>query len=102
MVKMSRGYSADGFISGDGDSRTAHRRVGWQRRVEDDDFLDGNEDDNQQEIHGRGWLGSSSPLQCCSVLRRMGGGPPLTGTNNGGSVALEDEDVEADGDGCGD
>ena len=49
-----------------------------------------------------GWLGPSSPLRCCSVLRRMGGGPPLTGTNNGGGVALEDEDVEADGDGCGD
>jgi hypothetical protein len=49
-----------------------------------------------------GWLGSSSPLRCCSVLRRMGGGPPLTGTNNGSGVALEDEDVEHDGDGCGD
>jgi hypothetical protein len=31
-----------------------------------------------------------------------GGGPPLTGTNNGGGVALEDQDVEADGEGCGD
>ncbi len=50
MVKRLRGYSTDGYISGDGDSRTVHRRVGWQRRVKDDDFLDGNEDDNQQEI----------------------------------------------------
>jgi hypothetical protein len=49
-----------------------------------------------------GWLGSSSPLRCCSVLRRMDGGLPLTGTNNGGGVASEDEDDEADGDGCGD
>ncbi len=50
MVKRPRCYSDDGYSSGDGDSSTAHRRVGLQRRVEDDDFLDGNEDDNQQEI----------------------------------------------------
>ena len=52
-------------------------------------------------------MGSSSPLRCCSGLRIIGGGLPLTGTNNGSSVALEDEDVEDDdveddGDGCGD
>jgi len=33
--------------------RQAHRQVRWQRCVEDDDFLDGNEDDNQQEIRRR-------------------------------------------------
>ena len=49
-----------------------------------------------------GWMGSSSPLGCCSGLRTIGGGPPLMGTNNGGGVASEDEDVEDDGDGCGD
>ena len=42
------------------------------------------------------WMGSTSSLQCCSGLRRIGGGLLLTGTNNGGSVALEDEDVEDD------
>ena len=54
-----------------------------------------------------GWMGSSSPLRCCSGLRRIGGGPPVTGTNNGGGVAsegkdVEDDYVEDDGDGCGD
>ena len=49
-----------------------------------------------------GWMRSSSPLRCCSGLRRIDGGPPLTGTNNGGGVASEDDDVEDDGDGCGD
>jgi hypothetical protein len=50
MVKRPRRYSDDGYSSGDGDSRTAHRQVGLQRRVEDDDFLDDNKDDNQQKI----------------------------------------------------
>jgi hypothetical protein len=50
MVKRPRRYSDNGYSSGNGDSRTAHRRVGLQRRVEDNDFLDSNEDDNQQEI----------------------------------------------------
>ena len=49
-----------------------------------------------------GWMRSSSPLRCYSGLRRIGGGPPLTGTKNGGGVALEDDDVEDDGGGCGD
>ena len=49
-----------------------------------------------------GWMRSSSPLRCCSGLRRIDGGPPLSGTNNGGGVALEDDDVEDDGNGCGD
>jgi hypothetical protein len=54
-----------------------------------------------------GWMGSSSPLRCCSGLRRIGRGLPLTGNNNGGGVASEDEDVEDDdvednSNGCGD
>ncbi len=49
-----------------------------------------------------GWMRSSSPLRCCAGLRRIGGGPPLTGTNSGGGVASEDDDVEDNGDGCGD
>ena len=52
-------------------------------------------------------MGSSSPLQCRSGLRRIDGGPPLMGTNKGGDVASEDKDVENDdvednGEGCGD
>ena len=39
-------------------------------------------------------MGSSSPLRCCSGLRRIGEGPPLMGTNKGGGVASEDEDVK--------
>jgi hypothetical protein len=53
MVKRPGRYSDDGYSSGNGDSRTAHRRVGLRRRVEDNDFLDGNKDDNQQEIQRR-------------------------------------------------
>jgi hypothetical protein len=49
-----------------------------------------------------GWMGSSSHLQCCSGLGRIGGGPPLTGANNRGGVASEDDDVEDDSNGCGD
>ena len=43
-----------------------------------------------------GWKGSSSPLRRCSELMRIGGGPLLRGTNIGGGVAFEDEDVEDD------
>ena len=39
-------------------------------------------------------MGSSLPLGRCSELRRIGGGPPQMGTNNGGSGALEDDNVE--------
>ena len=53
MVKRLRRYSNDGYSSGNGNSRTAHRQVGWQRHVEDDDFLDGKKDNNQQEIQQR-------------------------------------------------
>ena len=54
-----------------------------------------------------GWMGSSFSLWHCSGLRRIGQGLLLTGTNNGSSVALEDEDMEDDdikdnGNGCGD
>ena len=43
-----------------------------------------------------GWMGSSSPLRRCSGLRRIGGWPLQTGTNNGGGVASEDDDMEDD------
>jgi hypothetical protein len=36
-------------------------------------------------------MGYSSPLQCCSGLRRIDGGLPQTGTDNGGGVASEDD-----------
>ncbi len=54
-----------------------------------------------------GWMGFSFSLWHCSGLRRIGGGPLLAGTNNGSSAALEDEDVEDDniednGNKCGD
>jgi hypothetical protein len=60
-----------------------------------------------KKYNKRGWMQHSSPLTCCSGLRRISGEPPLTGTNNGGGVALENEDVEDDnvednGNGCGD
>ena len=61
MVKRSRRYSTDSYISGNGDSRTAHRRVEWQRRVEDNDFLDSHEDDNQQETQQRRVVGILFP-----------------------------------------
>ncbi len=43
-----------------------------------------------------GWMGSSFPLRHCSGLRRIGGGPLQTGTNDGGGAALEDDNVEDD------
>ena len=62
MQKRSRGYSNDGYGSGNGD-RTARGQVGWQRCVNDDDFIDGNKDDNQQEIKTKedGW---DPPYRC--------------------------------------
>ena len=41
------------------------------------------------------WMGSFLPLQCCSGLRKIDGGPPQTDMNNGGGGALEDDDVRA-------
>ena len=70
MVKRPRRYSDDGYSSGDGDSRTAHRQVELQRRVVDDDFLDGNEDDNQQEIQQRRVDGILPPP--CNTAQGLG------------------------------
>ncbi len=39
-------------------------------------------------------MGSSLPLGRCSELRRIGGGSPQMGTNNGVSGALEDDNAE--------
>lgn len=41
-----------------------------------------------------GWMGSSSPL--ATLLRRIGGGLPQMGTDDGGGGALGHDDVEDD------
>ena len=72
MVRRLRHYSNDGYSSGNGDSRTAHRRVEWQQCVKDDDFLGGNKDNNQQEIRQRRVVGILFPP--AMLLRAQGSG----------------------------
>ena len=96
MVKRPRRYSNNGHSSGDGDSRTAHRQVGWQGVSKMMISLTAMKTTINKKYNKGGWMGSSSPLQCCSGLRRIGRGPPRMGTKNDSSVALEDEDMEDD------
>ncbi len=60
--------------------------------VNKDDFFDGNEDNNQQEI--RRWRVDGILLSPATLLRWIGRGLPQTGTNNGGGGESGDDDVK--------
>ncbi len=98
-LKRSRRYSDDGYSRGGGDGKRGRRRVGWQRHVDNYDFLDGNEDNNQQEIQC--WSVDGILLPPATLLMRIGGGLLQTGTNNGGGGASGDDNVEDDDDRAG-
>ena len=62
--------------------------------MDNDDFLDGNKDDNQQEVRQRMMDGILLPP--VTLLRRIGGGLLQTGTKNDGGGASEDDNIEDD------
>jgi hypothetical protein len=62
--------------------------------VDNDDFIDGNKDNNQQEIRQRMMDGILLPP--VTLLRRIGGGLLQTGTKNDGGEESEDDNIEDD------
>jgi hypothetical protein len=65
--------------------------------VQDDDFLDGDKDNNQQEIRQRMMDGILFPP--VTLLRSIGRGLLQTGTKNDIGGASEDDDIEDNIDG---
>jgi hypothetical protein len=57
------------------------RVLGWLRRVDDNDYLDGNGDEESNDDKGGG-MGYSSRL--VMLLRRFSGVLPRTGNDDGG------------------
>ncbi len=62
--------------------------------MDNDDFLDGNKDDNQQEIRQIMMNGILVPP--VTLLRRIGVGLLQTGNKNDGGGASEDDNIEDD------